>query len=169
MTITQLDNGTLVSSSSVVAREWAGLATIKEYIQQRINTFLPFIQSLSIYQECWLSQATQVVSNHPIWWASHPALAPMMEEATKMDLTTDMAPTKPLWWDVAYHAAPGDDPDVMPDTATTQDSIIEIFLTPCCQLPCQETIIVQTFPHNLGLFPSSNDPFPSTLCILVNS
>jgi len=33
MTITQLDNGDWVSPPSAVAWEWAGLATIKEYIQ----------------------------------------------------------------------------------------------------------------------------------------
>jgi len=52
MMITQLDNGEWVCPPPAVMQEWAGLATIKEYIQQQVNTFLPFIQSWAIYQEC---------------------------------------------------------------------------------------------------------------------
>jgi len=76
-----------------------GITTIKEYIQWRVNTYLPFIQSWAIYWECQLSQATQVASNHPVWWALHPVLAPMettMTETTAMDLADSMVLTKPL-------------------------------------------------------------------------
>ena len=82
MTITQLENGEWVCPSSTVAWEQVGLATIEEYIQRRVNTFLPFIRSRTIYRECRLSQATQAAANHPIWWASHPALAPRETAAT---------------------------------------------------------------------------------------
>jgi len=133
MTITQLENGDWVCPSSTVAREWAGLATIEEYIQWRVNTFLPFIQSQTIYRECWLSQATQVASNHPVWWASHPALAPTETtamETTAMDLSDGMVPTEPLWWAAAYQVDTATDPNSDPDAATLPDPIIDLFLPP---------------------------------------
>jgi len=138
MTITQLENGEWVCPSSTVAWEWAGLATIKEYIQRWVNTFLPFIQSRAIYWECRLSQATQAASNHPIWWASHPTLAPT--ETTAM--ANGMVPTKPLWWAAAYHADTATKPNLDLNAATTPDPMIDLFLPPHRRLPHRETIIM---------------------------
>ncbi len=145
MRITQLENGEWVCPSSTVARERARLATIEEYIQQRVNTFLPFIWSWTIYRECRLSQATQAAANHPIWWASHPALAPMEATATgttATDVDDGMVPTEPLWWAVAYHADTAAEPNSDPDTATTQDPRIDPFLPPRRRSPRRETMIV---------------------------
>jgi len=138
-------NGEWVCPSSTVARERAGLATIEEYIQRRVNTFLPFIRSRTIYRECRLSQATQAAANHPIWWASHPALAPMEAAATgtaATDVDDGMVPTEPLWWAVAYHADTATEPNSDPDTATTQDPRIDPFLPPRRRSPRRETMIV---------------------------
>jgi len=135
MTITQLENGEWVCPSSTVAREWVGLATIEEYIQWQVNTFLPFIQSQTIYRECWLSQATQVASNHLVWWASHPAFAPTEAaamETTMTDLANSIVPTKPLWWVAAYHVDTATKPNSDPDAETMQDPRIDLFLPLHC-------------------------------------
>ncbi len=145
MTITQLENGEWVCPSSTVAWEQAGLATIEEYIQQRVNTFLPFIQSQTIYWECQLSQATQAAANHLIWWALHPALTPTEAAATEttvMDLANGMVPIEPLWWAAAYHADTATKPNSDPDAETTQDPRIDPFLPLHRRSPCRETILV---------------------------
>jgi len=134
MTITQLENGEWVCPSSTVTRERAGLATIEEYIQWRVNTFLPFIQSRAIYWECRLSQATQAASNHPVWWASHPMLAP----TETMARNDDMVPTKPLWWAAAYHADTANEPNLDPNAATMPD----VFLPPRRRSPRRENMTV---------------------------
>jgi len=69
---TQLEDGTWVSPPSEIARQKAGLFTIEEYIQRRVNTFLPFIQARAIYRECEDSVPTQAAANHLVWWAQHP-------------------------------------------------------------------------------------------------
>jgi len=145
MTITQLENGDWVCPSSTVARERAGLATMEEYIQRWVNMFLPFIQSRTIYRECWLSQATQAAANHLVWWASHPALAPTdttAPETTATDLADGMIPTEPLWWAAAYHVDTAAKPNLEPDAATKPDSMIDMFLPPRRQSPRRETMTV---------------------------
>jgi len=76
MVNTQKEDRTWVIPPSQVARAQAGLLTIEEYIQRWVNTFLPFIRSRPIYQECQDSQATQAAANHPIWWAAAYHAAP---------------------------------------------------------------------------------------------
>jgi len=76
MVNTQKEDGTWIIPPSQMARDRAGLFTIEEYIQRRVNTFLPFIRSRTIYQECRDSQATQASANHPIWWAAAYHAAP---------------------------------------------------------------------------------------------
>jgi len=110
MTTTQQEDGSWISPPSRVAREWAGLASIEEYIQCRVNTYLPFIQSRAIFHECRLSQPTQAAANHPIWWAAYPipppATAEEMEEEGTQYLVDDNVKqgTGLLWWAAAYHA-----------------------------------------------------------------
>jgi len=169
MTITQLDNGTWVFPSSAVARERAGLATIDEYIQRRVNTFLPFIQSRAIYRECRLSQATQAASNHPLWWTSHPAPEPMADEATETDLTAGMIPTEPLWWAAAYNTTSVEGTDATADATTTQDSIAEMFPPPVADRHAGRPSSFRPFLRNLGSFPSSQSPVPCPIsCNLVH-
>ena len=74
MVNTQHDDGTWIMPASHDAQEAAGLLTIKEYVQRRVNMFLPFAQSCALYRECQDSQATQAAANHPIWWAAHAPL-----------------------------------------------------------------------------------------------
>jgi len=74
MVNTQNDDGTWIVAPSQAAREAAGLLTIEEYVQQRVDTFLPFIRSRNIYRECQDSSATQAAAHHPIWWAAHAPL-----------------------------------------------------------------------------------------------
>jgi len=69
-------DGTWSAPPSALARDAAGLFTIEEYIQRRVNTFLPFIQSRAIYQSCLESTATQATSNHPCWWLANPLPPP---------------------------------------------------------------------------------------------
>ena len=71
---TQNDDGTWIIAPSQAARDAAGLLTIKEYDQRRVDTFLPFIRLRDVYRECQDSQATQAAVNHPIWWAAHAPL-----------------------------------------------------------------------------------------------
>jgi len=66
------EKGNWVSPPSKITRNKAGLFSIEEYIQWRVNTFLPFIQVQAIYQECEWSEPTQATVNHPIWWAAYP-------------------------------------------------------------------------------------------------
>jgi len=109
MTTTQQEDGSWISPPSSLARERAGLASIEEYIQRRVNTYLPFIQSRAIFHECRLSQPTQAAANHPIWWAAYPmptpAMAEEMEEEGTQYLVDDNVEqgTGPLWWAAAYH------------------------------------------------------------------
>jgi len=102
MVNTQDDDGVWTTPPSAVARDKAGLLTIEEYIQRRVNTFLPFIQSRAIYQSCLDSTLTQATSNHPGWWLSQPHRPPMQaQEATAvasqrtMAATTDSSPFLP--------------------------------------------------------------------------
>jgi len=71
-------DGTWTTPASAAALEAAELFTIEEYIQHRVNTFLPFIQSRAIYWECHSSRATQAAATHPCWWMINPGpLAPL--------------------------------------------------------------------------------------------
>jgi len=72
----QLTDGNWNCPPSHLALKKAGLFTIEEYIQHRVNTFLPFIQTRNVYSNCQNSWATQSTANHPIWWAAHPPLPP---------------------------------------------------------------------------------------------
>ena len=72
----QLADGTWSAPPSALAREAAGLFTMEEYIQRRVNTFLPFIRSRAIYQSCVDSTATQATSNHLCWWMANPLPPP---------------------------------------------------------------------------------------------
>jgi len=77
------EKGNWVSPPSEIARNKAGLFSIEEYIQRRINTFLPFIQARAIYQECEWSEPTQATVNHPIWWAAYPRRPATQPRATQ--------------------------------------------------------------------------------------
>ena len=72
----QLTDGSWNCPPSHLALEKAGLFTIEEYIQRRVNTFLPYIQTRNVYSDCQNSRATQSTANHPVWWAAHPPLPP---------------------------------------------------------------------------------------------
>jgi len=115
MVNTQDDDGVWTTPPSAVARNKAGLLTIEEYIQRRVNTFLPFIQSRAIYQSCLDSTPTQATSNHPGWWLSQPHRPPMQTQEA-----TAMAPQIPV-------------------AATTDSSP---FPPPRCRSLCRETILV---------------------------
>ena len=81
MTHTQLEDGTWTSPPSETVRAAAGLHSIETYIKRRTDTYLPFIQTRAILQECQTSSATQVASNHPIWWAALPVATPILPPA----------------------------------------------------------------------------------------
>jgi len=89
MVNTQDGEGKWIMPASSVALEKAGLFPIEEYIQRRVNTFLPFIQSRAIYRECHPSRATQAAATHPCWWSINPGLptfpAPMVPELEPAD------------------------------------------------------------------------------------
>jgi len=72
----QLPDGTWTIPPSVEVRQKAGLHSIETYLQRRVDTFLPFIQSRAIYRACQTSRATQAAANHPCWWAAYPLLPP---------------------------------------------------------------------------------------------
>jgi len=76
--MTQKEDGTWVSPPSETVLEQAGLFTIEEYIARRLATILPFAQSRVIYGECHMASTTQMVANHPQWWAS--LAAPPVQE-----------------------------------------------------------------------------------------
>jgi len=124
MTTTQQEDGSWISPPSSVAHERAGLATIEEYIQRRVNTYLPFIQSPAIFRECRLSQPTQAAANHLIWWAAYPMPTPAMAEEMEEEGTQYLVDnngeqgTGPLWWAAAYHTGntePTNEPVPAPD------------------------------------------------------
>ncbi len=72
----QLLDGTWSCPPSHLALHKAGLFTIEEYIQRRVNTFLPYIQTRDVYRECHDSRATQSAANHAVWWTDHPPPPP---------------------------------------------------------------------------------------------
>jgi len=73
MVNTQDEDGEWTTPASEIVLAKAGLFTIEEYIQRRVNTFMPFIQSRAIYRECQASRATQAAATHPCWWTINPA------------------------------------------------------------------------------------------------
>jgi len=72
----QHPDGTWSCPPSHLALQKASLFTIKEYIQRRVNTFMPYIQNRNVYHNCHNSRATQSAATHAIWWANHPPLPP---------------------------------------------------------------------------------------------
>jgi len=82
-------NGTWSCPPSHLALAKAGLFTIEEYIQCRVNTFLPYIQNRTIYHDCHNSRATQSAANHPIWWATHPRPRPLAPSSAPVTAAAD--------------------------------------------------------------------------------
>jgi len=99
----QRPDGTWSCPPSHLALQKAGLFTIEEYIQRRVNTFMPYILNRNVYRECHTSRATQSAATHAVWWANHPppppppmvAAAPSAADATATNDTPLPIPTPP--------------------------------------------------------------------------
>jgi len=95
----QNDDGTWTISPSQLARDAAGFLTIEEYVQRRVNTFLPYARSCPLYRACHESRATQAAATHPIWWAAHEPLqalpAPPRNQVNAEDAGMAQAPALP--------------------------------------------------------------------------
>jgi len=107
----QLPDGTWTIPPSVEVRQKAGLHSIETYLQRRVDTFLPFIQSRAIYRACQTSQATQAAANHPCWWAAYPLL-PQTHENDAEPLVANILAAA-----ISHNPDPADlpDPDVDDD------------------------------------------------------